>query len=69
MHNWRYTQVVVWNASSKQIRNAIAGFHRMGVASLAWSPCGDLLASVGADVFHSLQVVRVDTGEPVFSAR
>lgn len=63
------TQVVVWNIATKEIRTTVAGFHKVGLLGLAWSPCGGLLASVGADERHSLLVVEVSTAKAVFSAR
>lgn len=63
------SQIVVWNAATKQIRNTVSGFHTVGICGLAWSPCGKLLASVGADEFHSLQIVEALSAQPIFRVR
>lgn len=67
--NVHYAQVVVWSASTRQIKNTVAGFHTVGITGVAWSPCGSLLASIGADEFHSLQIIEAFTAQPVFRVR
>lgn len=62
-------QIVVWNAATKEIKSLVIGFHVMGITGLAWSPCGTMLASVGAEESHSLQIVNVATAAPVFRVR
>lgn len=69
VHTKPCSQVFVWNATTKQIRMTATGFHTVGVSGLAWSPCGSLLASVGADEHHRLQIVEAETAQPVFRAR
>ncbi|CAM9107723.1 unnamed protein product, partial [Hapterophycus canaliculatus] len=67
-----HPKVVVWNGTTKQIKTMIAGFHTVGIAGLAWSPCGNLLASVGADSCHSLQITEAvlsSSARPSFGVR
>ena len=62
-------QIVVWNAATKQIRNTVTGFHTVGICGLTWSPCGKFLASLGADEFHSLQIMEALSAQPIFRVR
>lgn len=62
-------QVVVWNVTTKHVRSTVTGFHTVGIAGLTWSPCGGLLASIGADECHSLQIMEAFTAKPIFRVR
>ncbi|CAM9609602.1 unnamed protein product [Scytosiphon promiscuus] len=67
-----HPKVIVWNGTTKKIKTMVAGFHTVGIAGLAWSPCGNLLASVGADSWHSLQIteaVSSSSARPTFRVR
>lgn len=48
--------IKVWNSTSMKTIATLEGFHRRSIVHLAFSPNGELLATVGADKFHTIAV-------------
>lgn len=46
----------VWNSLTMETIVVLEGFHRRAIVHLAFSPHGDMLASVGGDKYHSLAI-------------
>ena len=54
---------MVWDATSKETRSIIRGFHTKGVCSVNFSATGKLLLTVGIDENHSIAVWRWQDGK------
>ncbi|TMW58376.1 hypothetical protein Poli38472_009935 [Pythium oligandrum] len=55
-------KIVVWNTNTLgSTLSAVRGFHRQGVAHLAWMPNGRTLISVGQDAFNCVAVYQWET--------
>jgi len=46
----------VWNCQTMETHAVLQGFHRRGIAHIAFSPDGTQLVSVGMDKFHTIAV-------------
>ncbi len=54
-------KIIVWDSHDVKALAMLQGFHRTAVLCLCFSPCGDYLASVGADAEHSVAVYEWKT--------
>jgi WD40 repeat protein len=58
----RNPKIIIWETGSMQPTQTLVGVHKRGIAQLAFSPSGVLLASIGLDKNHTLIIHEWKTG-------
>ena len=68
----RHPKIIVWKSDTMEVLQTLKNVHLKGIAQLAFSPSGSLLASIGLDVHNTLvihnwkkgiEITRCATGE------
>lgn len=62
-------RIIIWDVGTCEILNGLRGFHQRAVTSMAFSPNGTRLLSIGQDIWHSLAVYDWRSNTPIYSAK